>query len=101
LQETKAPKGYSLNNTVYTVVIDPQYESGIGSVIKSLSIKISYTDANGNEFTDQQSVEITDTSLASLPSTGGIGTTIFTIAGCLIMIAAAGMYFASRRKSAK
>nr|WP_289072475.1 LPXTG cell wall anchor domain-containing protein [uncultured Blautia sp.] len=42
-----------------------------------------------------------DTKLSSLPSTGGIGTTIFTIGGCLIMIVAAGLFFASRRKSAK
>lgn len=44
---------------------------------------------------------ILNTKLTSLPSTGGIGTTIFTIGGCLIMIAAAGLFFASRRKSAK
>ena len=36
-----------------------------------------------------------------LPSTGGIGTTIFTVGGCAIMIIAAGLYFATRRKSAK
>ena len=41
---------------------------------------------------------ITNTKLAELPGTGGIGTTIFTIGGCVIMIAAAGLYFASRRK---
>ncbi len=45
--------------------------------------------------------KIPNTKLTSLPSTGGIGTTIFTIGGCLIMIAAAGLFFASRRKSAK
>ncbi len=45
--------------------------------------------------------EILNTKLNALPSTGGIGTTIFTIAGCLIMIAAAGLFFVSRRKSAK
>lgn len=44
---------------------------------------------------------ITDTKLTALPSTGGIGTTIFTIGGCAIMILAAGLYFASRRKSAR
>ena len=42
-----------------------------------------------------------NTKLSSLPSTGGIGTTIFTIGGCAIMIVAAGLYFASRRKSSK
>ncbi len=42
---------------------------------------------------------VSDTKLHSLPHTGGIGTTIFTIAGCVIMIAAAGLFFASRKKS--
>ena len=45
--------------------------------------------------------DIPNTKLSSLPSTGGIGTTIFTIGGCAIMIIAAGLYFATRRKSAK
>lgn len=44
---------------------------------------------------------IPNTKLSSLPSTGGIGTTIFTIGGCAIMIIAAGLFFASRRKSSK
>ena len=42
-----------------------------------------------------------DTKLSALPSTGGIGTTIFTIGGCVVMIAAAGLFFATRKKSAK
>ena len=46
-------------------------------------------------------VDVTDTKLHSLPSTGGIGTTIFTVGGCIIIIAAAGLFFASRRKSSK
>lgn len=69
------------------------------------------TDSDGNvtEIEVEQSgtgtvtlngVAITNTKLASLPSTGGIGTTIFTIAGCLIMVAAAALFFASRKKTA-
>lgn len=42
-----------------------------------------------------------DSTLSSLPETGGIGTTIFTIGGCAIMVAAAGLFFASRRKANK
>lgn len=42
--------------------------------------------------------KIPNTKLSTLPSTGGIGTTIFTIGGCAIMIAAAGLFFARRRK---
>ena len=45
------------------------------------------------------SIDVPNTKLASLPSTGGMGTTIFTIAGCVIMISAAGLFFASRRKA--
>lgn len=44
---------------------------------------------------------ITNITIAALPSTGGIGTTIFTIGGCIIMVVAAALFFASRRKSAK
>lgn len=51
--------------------------------------------------TDAKTTEISNTKLSSLPSTGGIGTTIFTIGGCAIMIVAAGLFFASRRKSTK
>ncbi|MCI8993678.1 MAG: LPXTG cell wall anchor domain-containing protein [Eubacterium sp.] len=40
----------------------------------------------------------TNTRLSSLPSTDGIGTTILTISGCAIIIVAAGLFFASRRK---
>ena len=41
---------------------------------------------------------IPNTKLSTLPGTGGIGTTIFTIGGCAIMVTAAGLYFATRKK---
>lgn len=44
---------------------------------------------------------IPNTSLSDLPSTGGMGTTIFTIGGCVIMVTAAGLYFATRKKEQK
>lgn len=78
-KEVKAPQGYSINDT----------------------------DSNATWGSNQQAsnrtgtASMTDTKLSALPSTGGIGTTIFTVAGCLIMICAAGLLFASRRKSSK
>lgn len=42
---------------------------------------------------------ISNTKLSTLPGTGGIGTTIFTIGGIVIMITAAGLFFANRRKN--
>lgn len=44
---------------------------------------------------------IKNTKLIALPSTGGIGTTIFTVAGCVIMIAAAVLFLANRRRDAR
>lgn len=83
--ETTAPEGYSINATpsTATLVVDENDKDAVAD-------KIIVADTS-----------MTDTKLSSLPSTGGIGTTIFTIGGCLIMIVAAGLFFASRRKSAK
>ena len=97
VKETQAPAGYSLNDTAYQLAgasvteADPTTET-IGDVSYT---KMTY---NYTNFSDQT---ITDTKLSALPSTGGIGTTIFTVAGCLIMICAAGLLFASRRKTSK
>lgn len=88
LVETVAKEGYSINNTKYTVKITPEYNTD--GTLKSKTITI-----DGNK----AKVEVQNTKISVLPSTGGIGTTIFTIAGCVIMIAAAGLFFASRKKS--
>lgn len=78
-KETKAPKGYKVKpeNEKFTI------------------------EANEKEEVDAGEIMFKDTKLSALPSTGGIGTTIFTIAGCLIMVTAAGLFFASRKKANK
>ena len=75
-KETKAPTGYSVNseNKAFTIT------------------------ANEEQEVTEDAGEFVNTKLSALPETGGIGTTIFTIVGCGIMIAAAGLFFASRRK---
>ena len=87
LQETKAPDGYSLNDKVYTVVINAQYDTDGQLTTWDVTID-GKTDA----------VEVQNTKISALPSTGGMGTTLFTIAGCVIMISAAGLFFATRKK---
>lgn len=78
-KEIKAPEGYSVNTT-----------------------DSSATWGNNQEASNRTgTASMTDTKLSALPETGGIGTTIFTIAGCVIMIAAAGLFFASRKKTNK
>lgn len=79
-KETTAPKGYSVNQNQSTATLN--VEDKASAVLTATT-------------------SMTDTKLSALPSTGGIGTTIFTIAGCVIMIAAAGLFFASRKKTNK
>lgn len=78
-KETKAPTGYKVKpeNAEFTI------------------------EANEDAEVTAQKVLFTNTKLSALPSTGGIGTTIFTIAGCLIMVTAAGLFFASRKRTNK
>ena len=72
LVEEKAPAGYS--------------------VVEVPSVTI----ANGDN--PVATANVADSKLHSLPHTGGMGTTLFTIAGCAIMVAAAGFFFASRKR---
>ena len=81
-KETKAPKGYSINATNANVKWDTKGDGAVAA-------------------TRAGAASMTDTKLNTLPSTGGIGTTIFTIGGCAIMIVAAGLFFATRRKTQK
>lgn len=123
LQETAAPNGYSVNTTIFKVVIEASYyqkgetlpkDKEVG-MLKSWTVKVgeginatgdalkevaNFTVNNEGTMTraENDGMNIQNTSISSLPSTGGIGTTIFTIVGCGIMIAAAGLFFASRRK---
>ena len=78
-KETKAPKGYKVspNNKEFTITANESAEVTVNEL------------------------SFVNTKLSALPATGGIGTTIFTIGGCAIMIVAAGLFFATRRKTQK
>lgn len=101
--ETQAPTGYTLNKQAFKLTGatfrkgDPEKKEEDGKVV--MVTTNTATDFTGLDDTTNQN--ISDTKLSSLPSTGGIGTTIFTIGGCAIMIIAAALFFASRRKEAK
>lgn len=106
LKELTAPKGYSVNTHVYTVVIDATYNND--GTLATWSVKIDNdktstftSNSEGGWTSEKENTVIVNTTLSALPSTGGIGTTIFTIAGCLIMVTAAGLFFASRKRTNK
>lgn len=111
LVEIQAPTGYTINNTPVKVKINATYDNngnltgysvtiGEGDSAATTNYNYSYQDGVttvkdevGNPY------GFKNTTLAELPSTGGMGTTLFTIAGCVIMISAAGLFFATRKKA--
>lgn len=78
-KETKAPTGYKVSseNKAFIMTADEEKEVTV----------------NAGEFVN--------TKLSSLPSTGGMGTYLFTIIGVVVMAGAAGAFFISRRKGSE
>ena len=97
VKETKAPNGYSLNDFAYQLRGAEVQSAGTTTKTED---NVTYT-IQTYTYTNFTDITVKDSKLSALPSTGGIGTTIFTIAGCVIMIAAAGLFFASRKKTNK
>ncbi len=77
--EVTAPTGYALNPVASDVEWDTTPETPV--------VRIG-------------TAEMKDTKLASLPFTGGMGTTIFTVLGVAIMVLASALYFAAKRRGA-
>lgn len=79
LVETKAPDGYKLAAGVMEITLADDIEA---------------------EDTFVYTAEVANSTLVSLPITGGMGTLLFTISGIALMGAAALLYIRSRKKSA-
>lgn len=111
LVETVAPEGFTLDTTPHTVIITPTY--GDNNKLTKLEITIDGKATSTYEVTYETSgkttvktnntvvTSIKNTKLSSLPSTGGMGTYLFTIVGVVLMTCAAGAFFVSRRKANK
>lgn len=91
IKETKAPTGYVTSNTEHTLVIDCDL-SGTAPVW-------TYT-FDGDDITATPiSIMIVDNmKVSDLPITGGIGTTIFYIAGSVLILAGVTLLIAKKRK---
>lgn len=117
LKETQAPAGYIGDPRTYTVVITPTYNETITDLLDSYTITFS-AEAQGNlpavnasasftmdndggvteaSSTGTDTAFINNTQGAELPTTGGIGTTIFYILG-IILVLGAGILLISRRR---
>ena len=110
LVETVAPEGFTLDTQTHTVEISAKYNED--GTLSSYTIKIdgeatsTYTAAyNNGTITkisgDSVKTEIKNTKMGTLPSTGGMGTYLFTIIGVVVMAVAAGAFFISRRRGSE
>lgn len=110
LVESKAPNGYSLDTTKHTVVISAEFNED--GTLRQYSIAIdgkatSTYEATYKSGSDEieiiKSVEevttIKNTKVNNLPSTGGIGTYIFTILGVVLMGSAAALFLRKSKRA--
>ncbi len=113
LKETKAPAPYSLNAAEIPVEITASYNEdgtlanynviiGESGNSKTFTYTATYTKTGITKIESNQAdgstYEFKNTPISELPSTGGIGTYIFTIAGIAIMAIAAGLIVVSRKR---
>lgn len=113
LTETKAPTGYNLLNAPVTLKLDATTANGQNwdvfdatKALTDLTLTIdtgaaqpAKTPGEGDSFGKYGVVETTvlNTSGSSLPSTGGIGTTIFYVAGGVLVVGAGVLLITKKR----
>lgn len=127
LREIKAPKGYTLNDSTWTVTITPAYDA-VENIISRYTVSITenYADGSTSEtrsssytvaehkdsedglsdtvvltesYTeDEPIVSISDTRLSKLPSVGGAGTLVLTAGGVMIVGAALVLTLHAKKK---
>ena len=116
LTETKTPAGYNTIDPIYFVIEATHDETADAPTLKTLNAYL--TDANGNKQTkmkdgesvniDLGAVDLTAGSITTtvvnksgseLPSTGGIGTTIFYVLGGVLVLAAVVLLVTKKRMS--
>lgn len=108
LEETQAPAGYNVVAPMYFAIVPTYDEDG-----NIATLVVNVLDAEGKPVVEEvKSVDVTEAGAegctvattvvnstgAELPSTGGIGTTIFYAAGIILMAGA--VFFVVRRKRA-
>ena len=94
LEETKAPTGYNKLSAPITVVIEGNLPNAAGNTA-------SYTVKYGDTTTDTGVVRVENKTGTTLPSTGGIGTTIFYVVGGGLMVAAIVLLVTKKRMENK
>ena len=116
LTETKTPVGYNTIDPIYFVIEATHDETADAPTLKTLNAYL--TDANGNKQTEMKdgesvnidlgTVDLTAGSITTtvvnksgskLPSTGGMGTTIFYVLGGVLVLVAVVLLVTNKRMS--
>lgn len=109
LKETTVPSGYYAPNNMFKIVLKPNSTD----ISKLDTTETKFTAENaadtvliksqsaGATNSDQLDIVLKNSDVPVLPSTGGMGTVLFTVGGVVLMVAAAWMILARRRKNAK
>ncbi|MDY3071674.1 MAG: prealbumin-like fold domain-containing protein, partial [Eubacteriales bacterium] len=102
LVETKAPAGYNLLKDAIGIEIQAELDKGENSpALKTLKIKIGDTTKDGNLDTGAVATDVKNNQGATLPETGGAGTTAFYIIGGCLVLAAAVLLVTKKRMGSK
>ena len=105
LRETKAPAGYNLlGNDIGITIIATLDKSESNPSLTALKISVqnrpdaTATESNGDVTTGIVSTIVENVAGAQLPLTGGIGTTVFYIAGSVLVLTAAVLSVTRKRR---
>ena len=108
LRETKAPAGYNLLKNDISVTITATLDktennpalTSLKLAVKDDKTGAEATESNGNVDTGIVATNVMNKSGTELPSTGGIGTTIFYVLGSILVIGAVVLLITKKRMSA-
>lgn len=100
LLETKAPAGYTTPKEAFTVVVTSTLSNkGEKPEVESLNVTIGDTNGTGDASSGIVAGTIGNGQGATLPETGGIGTTIFYVVGGLLTVGAVVLLVTKKRMS--
>lgn len=99
LEEIKAPAGYNKNEYPLPVTLNATFE---GQNLKTLSCTAENTlSANSEQLKEGKvSADVYNTPGNALPSTGGMGTTLFYIVGAMLLLGSSVIFILKRRNEA-
>ena len=106
LKETKAPAGYNMLSKEITVVItattSPTWDdTNPGSALTKLEVTADSKSGTGDTSTGIAGITVANNKGATLPETGGMGTTLFYVLGTILVLGAGVLLVAKKRMNSE